>query len=56
MELQEVRLVSSIIFGAAITELKGHEPKLYVATGFNAGFFFISIIIELKGPNKTLNH
>ena len=41
---------------AAITELKGYEPRLYVAIRFFAGLFFEFITINLKGPNKTLNH
>ena len=45
-----------VLRGKAITQVKGHEPKLYEALGVIAGLFFKFTIVKMKGPNKPLNH
>ena len=42
--------------GKVITQVKGHEPRLYEALQVIAGLFFKIYIVEMKGPNKKLNH
>ena len=40
--------------GKAITQVKGHEPKLYEALVVFACIFFKFTIVKMKGPNKTI--
>ena len=40
----------------AMTNKKGHEPKLYETLLVFAGLLFELTSVKMRGPNKPLNH
>ena len=43
-------------WGMAMTNTKGHESTSYETILVVAGLLFIFTIVNMKGPNKQLNH